>query len=251
MTDPRKLLARLEPQSRNATPSKRRGDVGTSRDARLHAPPDDKKSRRQKRIIDVLRMHLWHGASRAYTPAGTRSLKDPDASENIDIAGALAMAARGSATRALAVNVYLYRNWPHYAERSKQSMEYLVTLLLIGRIHEDQFEPWVRKLRKHKDRGDALIERMVRSVLDEFGKATHCEACGGHGTEQTGIRVGEPCVKCRGSALVQWSDNARAAAVRVRRDDWVIWKIPYLHLLDFLISLDRSGSRAHARAMAA
>lgn len=256
----RKLLARLEARSLSLADSKPpRADIGTAFDALLHAPPRTAEWKRRKHIIDALRLHLWGKASKVHASTPTRSLRDPDATENIDIAGALAFATnrpddgvritRAALRRQLAVGVYLFRNWPAFAEQHQDAMEAWTRAVVVGICESARHENWNSRARKHLH-FTHIVLRIADTATLEFVQPDHCEECGGYGLEQTGVRVGQSCAKCGGAGVIAWSLNARARAVRVRKQDFgPVWSRPYLALLDHLLALERAGAILHARAL--
>jgi hypothetical protein len=263
---PRKLLARLEPQSLSLMDSKpRRHDVGTARDARQHSPPDTKHDKEWARIakgIELLREGIrgQPGPSRIHPKAQTRSLGNPEAMVTTDISGALAFAAKHpdtpgpsaeSARNQLAVAVYLYRNWPAFEFQHHKGMLDLLRARFARALRRDHTKTWAAKfLKMPRDKQLEVQQRMALVALDEFMRPDHCFACGGYGQELTGVRVGQSCAQCGGRGLVSWSANARAKNLHVRRQDWEpVWSHAYLALIDYLKELERTGAELHAQAM--
>lgn len=264
ITQPRKLLARLEPQSLSLVDSKpRRKDVGTAYDARQHSPPDPKHDKKWQRIEKALRMLReglkgQAGPFRIHPAAQTRSLRDPEAMATIDIAGALAFAAKHpdgpatneSARNQLAIAVYLYRNWPSFETQHQQGVLLLVKARFSRMLKRENDKPWSKKfLAMERSRQNIFLEKMALAVLDEFMRPEHCVLCGGYGLEITGPRTGKSCSGCGGRGIVPWSANGRAKAARVRRRDWDFWSRPYLAMLDYLNELERTGSDLHVQAL--
>jgi len=263
---PRKLLARLEPQSLSLVDSKpRRKDVGTSKDARQHSPPDPKQDKAWRRIakgIELLREGLrgQPGPSRIHSPAQTRSMGNPEAMVTPDILGALAFAAKHpdspiptseSARNQLAIAVYLYRNWPAFEYQHNESMMQFVKALFARAVRRDKGKLWVAKfLKMQRSKQLALQQRMALVAIEELTRPDHCFACAGYGKEITGPRVGQSCAQCSGRGLVSWSANARAKNLRIRRQDWEpVWSHAYLALIDRLKELELTGADLHAQAM--
>jgi hypothetical protein len=259
-TNSRKLLARLEARSLSLADSKPpRDNIGTAPDARLHAPPRTESWRKTERALALLREGTrgCAGPARIHASTPTKSLRDPDATDNIDIAGALAFAvsrpelgvSRAALRRQLAVSVYMFRNWQAFAAQHQEAMQVWTRAVVIG-IHEGAKEaPWAKQARKSKHFARALL-RIADAATDEFRRPDHCTACGGHGLEQTGVRVGLACVKCFGHGTVPWSSSARARAARVRKEDFLkFWSHPYLALLDRLVTLERRGAHLHTKAL--
>lgn len=256
--NPRKLLARLEARSLSLADSKPpRANIGTSPDALRHAPPRTKSWMRVASALALLREGTrgQAGPSRIHAATPTKSMRDPDATETIDIAGALAFAIRrpeGRITRAalkrqLAIAVYAYRNWPSFEAQHQDAMRTWSRAVVIACC--EQHEPWVKLARKHRHFATVVL-KIADTALDEFMHPDHCDACGGHGMEQTGPRVGLSCANCGGAGAVPWSSYQRARAARVRKQDWhAVWSHPYLAVLDRMQQLERWGANLHAAAI--
>lgn len=259
----RKLLARLEARSLSLADSKPpRSNIGTAADARLHSPPRTPEWKRIASAIELLREGLRKrpGPSRIHCPTPTRSLRDPDATENIDVAAGLGFAVGWVddrkqppqvLRRQLAISVYSFRNWRSFAEQNAEKMIGWVRAW-VSAVCTDALEHkanWINRAVQHKHYGE-VITRVADAALVEFMQPNHCEFCHGHGTEQTGARVGSSCGECGGAGIIPWSGNQRAKAVRVRKQDWsAIWSIPYLQMLDKLQALERRGAELHARGL--
>lgn len=253
-SNPRKLLARLEARSHPLFESKpRRDNIGTASDARFHSPPRSPSWRRVERALARLREGVRGeaGAARIHSGTPTRSTRDPDAVDTDDIAGALAFAARKPEGR-VAISVYLFRNWPSFEEQHRGAMQSW-TRQLVSRFCDKagtEEQAWARRAQQHAQCAEILV-RIADSALAEFMRPDHCEACGGHGTTQTGVRVGQSCARCGGRGEAEWSATARLREVRVRKQDWfACWERPYLALLDRLREFERRGAAMHARALA-